>query len=48
MFVRAIMVAGNQSMAIMDIEGVGTGIIVKNGYSFGNGEGKVVGSVRTR
>lgn len=42
MFVRAIMVAGNQSMAIMDIEGVGTGIIVKNGYSFGNGEGKVV------
>ena len=42
MFVRAIMVAGKQSMAIMDIEGVGTGIIVRSGYSFSNGEGKVV------
>lgn len=42
MFVRAIMVAGRQSMAIMDIEGVGTGIIVRSGYSFSNGEGKVV------
>jgi len=42
MFVRAIMVAGSQSMAIMDIEGVGTGIIVRSGYSFSNGEGKVV------
>ena len=42
MFVRAIMVAGKQSMAIMDIEGVGNGIIVRNGYGFNNGEGKVV------
>ncbi|MGI6253902.1 MAG: hypothetical protein ACOYJV_10730, partial [Aminivibrio sp.] len=42
MFVRAIMVAGGQSMAIMDIEGVGTGIIVRNGYSFAGGEGKIV------
>lgn len=42
MFVRAIMVAGNQSMAIMDIEGVGNGIIVKNGYRFASGAGRVV------
>lgn len=42
MFVRAIMVAGKESMAIMDIEGVGNGIIVRNGYGFNNGEGKVV------
>ncbi|NLA91274.1 MAG: hypothetical protein GX843_06535 [Synergistaceae bacterium] len=42
MFVRAIMVAGGQSMAIMDIDGVGTGIIVRNGYSFAGGEGKIV------
>ena len=42
MFVRAIMVADKQAMAIMDIEGVGTGIIVRAGYSFGGGEGKVV------
>ena len=42
MFVRAIMVAGKQTMAIMDIEGVGNGIIVRNGYGFNNGEGKVV------
>lgn len=42
MFVRAIMVAGNQSMAVMDIEGVGNGIIVKSGYRFANGAGRVV------
>lgn len=42
MFVRAIMVAGKQAMAIMDIEGVGTGIIVRSGFSFSSGEGKVV------
>ena len=42
MFVRAIMVAGKESMAIMDIEGVGNGIVVRNGYGFNNGEGKVV------
>lgn len=42
MFVRAIMVAEKQAMAIMDIEGVGTGIIVRAGYSFAQGEGKVL------
>ncbi len=42
MFVRAIMVAGKQTMAIMDIEGVGNGIIVRSGYGFNNGEGKIV------
>ncbi|MEA4881397.1 MAG: hypothetical protein VB045_07965 [Synergistaceae bacterium] len=42
MFVRAIMLAGKESMAIMDIEGVGNGIIVRNGYGFNNGEGEVV------
>ncbi len=41
-FVRAIMVAGKESMAVMDIEGVGNGIIVRSGYAFNNGEGKIV------
>ena len=43
MFVRAIMVAQKQAIAVMDIEGVGNGIIVRPGYSFGGGDGKVVG-----
>lgn len=42
MFVRAIMVAGNQAVAVMDIEGVGTGIIVRKGFSFAGGEGRVL------
>jgi hypothetical protein len=42
MFVRAIMVAGKESIAIMDINGVGNGIIVKTGYSFLEKQGRVV------
>lgn len=42
MFVRAVMVVEKTAMAIMDIEGVGTGIIVRKGYSFNGGEGRVL------
>ena len=42
MFVRAIMVVGKDSIAVMDIEDVGNGLIVKVGYVFRGGQGKVV------
>ena len=42
MFVRAIMVVGKESIAIMDINGVGNGIIVKTGYSFLEKQGHIV------
>ena len=42
MFVRAVMVVEKTAMAIMDIEGVGTGIIVRKGYTFNGGEGRVL------
>lgn len=42
MFVRAIMVVGKESIAIMDINGVGNGIIVKAGYSFLEKQGRIV------
>jgi len=43
MFVRAIMVVGREAVAVMDINGVGNGIIVKSGYSFLNKQGRVLG-----
>lgn len=42
MFVRAIMVVGKESIAIMDINGVGNGIIVKTGYSFLEKKGRIL------
>lgn len=42
MFVRAIMVVGKESIAIMDINGVGNGIIVKTGYSFLDKQGRIM------
>ena len=42
MFVRAIMVVGREAVAVMDINGVGNGIIVKSGYSFLKKQGRVV------
>jgi hypothetical protein len=42
MFVRAIMVAGKDAIAIMDINGVGNGIIVKTGFSFLEKQGRIV------
>ncbi len=42
MFVRAIMVVGREAVAVMDINGVGNGIIVKTGYSFLNKQGRVL------
>lgn len=42
MFVRAIMVVGREAVAVMDINGVGNGIIVKSGYSFLNKQGRVL------
>lgn len=42
MFVRAIMVVGKESIAIMDINGVGNGIIVKTGYSFLDKQGRIL------
>ncbi len=42
MFVRAIMVAGKDAIAIMDIAGLGNGIIVKTGFSFSEGKGRIV------
>ena len=42
MFVRAIMTTGSEAIAIMDINGVGNGIIVKAGYSFLEKKGRIV------
>lgn len=41
MFVRAIMVVGNEAIAIMDINGVGNGVIVKTGYMFLDKKGRI-------
>jgi hypothetical protein len=40
--VRAIMVKGPDAVAVLDIEGEGNGIIMKQGGTFGNGKGRVV------
>lgn len=40
--VRAIMVKGQDAVAVLDIEGEGNGIIMKQGGTFGNGKGRVV------
>lgn len=39
--VRAIMTIGGRSNAVLDIENEGEAIIVKPGYTFGDGEGRV-------
>jgi hypothetical protein len=40
--VRAILVKGQDAVAVVDIEGEGSGIVVKKGATFGNGKGRVV------
>lgn len=40
--VRAVMVMGKDSAAVVDIDGVGYGIVVKRGMSFLNGKGRFV------
>lgn len=42
MEVRAIMILNDRSMALMNIEGEGDGLIVSPGYRFGKGMGKVL------
>ncbi len=42
MMVRAVMVKGGQSAVVVDIEGLGEGMILKTGSQFGKGRGKVV------
>jgi hypothetical protein len=42
MFVKALMTVNGESTAIMDIEGEGTGIVVRAGYRFGGSKGRVV------
>lgn len=40
--VRAILVKGRDAVAVLDIEGEGSGIVMKKGGTFGNGKGRVV------
>ena len=42
MFVKALMTVNGETTAIMDIEGEGTGIVVRPGYRFGGTKGRVV------
>jgi hypothetical protein len=42
MFVKALMTVNGESTAIMDIEGEGTGIVVRAGHRFGGAKGRVV------
>lgn len=41
-WVKAVMIQGSNSVAVVDVEGYGDGIIVKKGYSFGEGKGRVL------
>ncbi|MFP4482468.1 MAG: hypothetical protein ACLFN0_06710 [Thermovirgaceae bacterium] len=40
--VRAILVKGQDAVAVINVEGEGSGIVVKKGATFGNGKGRVV------
>ncbi len=42
-WIRAIMIRGNDGAAVADIEGFGDGVILKRGASFGGGLGRVLG-----
>lgn len=42
MFVKALMTVNGETTAIMDIEGEGTGIVVRPGYRFGGTKGRVM------
>jgi type II secretory pathway component PulC len=42
-WIRAILIRGNEGAAVADIEGFGDGVILKRGTSFGGGLGRVIG-----
>lgn len=41
--VKAVLIRGNDAVAVVDVDGYGEGIILKKGGSFGEGKGRVVG-----
>nr|WP_321503417.1 hypothetical protein [uncultured Dethiosulfovibrio sp.] len=45
--VRAVMIIGRNSAAVVDIEGVGEGIVIKKGMSFLGGKGRFI-SIRSK
>jgi len=42
LLVKAVMVLGNASVAVVDIDGVGQNLVVKPGYAFSGKRGKIV------
>lgn len=42
-WVKAVLIKGNDAAAVVDIEGYGEGIILKKGGAFAEGKGKVIG-----
>jgi hypothetical protein len=47
-WVKAVMIKGQDAAAVVDIEGFGDGVILKKGASFGDGRGKVVSITNDR
>lgn len=41
--VRAVLVKGKDAVAVLDVEGIGRGIVVKKGGTFAGGKGRVTG-----
>jgi len=41
--VRAVLVKGKDAVAVLDVEGIGQGIVVKKGGTFAGGKGRVTG-----
>lgn len=42
-WVKAVLIKGNEAAAVVDVEGYGEGIILRKGGSFADGKGRVIG-----